>query len=1148
MAVVIVLGLAGVQSRDAGLSWAGSGGYQASQAVPHLNPGTDWSGQAEVYFTRNEGQWDSAVLFRASTANADVWLCRDAIVWQFSGPGKGNAAGSAAISPAGDRFDRVVVRSEFTGSNTTVSVTGTSQVDYVCHYFLGNDPSRWRTDVPNFETVTYRDIYPGIDLQLSGNGGQLQSRWTARSGADLSRVGIRYVSGAEVVEYASGEALVETPWGGEARIALDPRCSKRPIIHGSSMAAGVMEASSTSLALAYSTFLGGTSSDEGRGLAVDEAGNAYITGVTNSSNFPTQDPYDITWNGNSDAFITKLAPSGNSLVFSTFFGGSADDEGRDIAVDASGDVYVAGATASSDLPTQNPFDASFGGVTDYFVLKLGAAGNTLLYSTYLGGGSHEQSAGTTLSPRIAVDGSGNAYIAGRTESVDFPTQSAYDAALSGPSDAVVVKLSPDGSTLVYSTYLGGTSSDEGHDIVVDGSGNAFVSGVTQSLDFPTASAYDAGFNGGVDAFITKISPTGDALSFSTFLGGATDEAFVSIAIDGAGSVYVAGHTQSLNFPTVNAYDAGYNGNYDMFVTKLTPAGDALEYSTYVGGTNTDFYGVLGVDSSGSAYVAARTFSSDFPTLNPYDASQNGNADVIVFRLAPAGNALAYSTYFGGTNNEEPWSIAVDASGSAYVTGNTQSSDFPIKNPFDATSDGSGEPFVFRILPSSPFTVTSLGDSGPGTLRDIITIANGNSARDSVIFGVAGVINLQSPLPACSDAGGGIVIDGFSAPGMVTLDGTGAGSGPGLEFGSEGGVGNIVRGLTIRNFPTAGIALPQIATRTTVSECLFHGNAGPPIDLWGDGNVLANDPGDADAGPNTLLNFPVIDSVFLVGSDTFYVAGTAPANSTVELYLAELYLGADTIGHANNHGEAWRHLGTEPADPSGHFAFAEIPVRAWSYVTATATDASGNTSEFALNRQLIPDSLTFTAYSPVVLTIITPSMQDSIGRDIIVGGFNTIGPTATYDSLTDYSNPPDGDPDDRVIITNIEPGEYQVRVTTKPGDPGTGYVLGIRVDGTNEVYAALNGGTSSEPVTIPVPDIGESHTFSFEPVAAVRGDLDGNGTPDAVDLAILIDVVFFGLSEPDPPGLSDINCDGVTDAVDLALFIDYVFFGGASPCN
>jgi hypothetical protein len=237
-----------------------------------------------------------------------------------------------------------------------------------------------------------------------------------------------------------------------------------------------------------------------------------------------------------------------------------------------------------------------------------------------------------------------------------------------------------------------------------------------------------------------------------------------------------------------------------------------------------------------------------------------------------------------------------------------------------------------------------------------------------------------------------------------------------------------------------------------------------------------------------------------------------------------------------------------ADIKGHFAFPELAARAWSYLTATTIDTSGNTSEFAANRWLIPDSLIITGYSPIVLTVITPDGLDSIGRDVVTGGFNTIGATAEYDSLTDYSDPLDGDPDDRVIITNVMPGEYTIRVTTKPGDDGTGYVLGIRVDGTNEAYAAVSGGLSSTPVENPVPPPGESDSYSFTPEPMLRADLDGNGFVDAVDLAILIDVVFFGLPEPDPAELADLDCDRFTDAVDLAVLIDVVFFGGSIVCD
>ncbi|MEW5875834.1 MAG: SBBP repeat-containing protein [Candidatus Zixiibacteriota bacterium] len=1101
-----------------------------------------------VIFTRNDGQWDPEVNFRATAGDATIWLCRDAIVWQFSGPAPVDAEVTAVGAPktprrAAGRGQTVTLRSEFIGAGPATVLTGEAPLSHRSNYFLGADPSAWRTDVPSFEAVTYRNLYPGVDLHLNGEQGELRCRWTFRAGADRSKIAIRHVGNTPTTESGAGALQVKTPWGTNPIIALDPRHGESVSILGAPTAAGTSEASSTSLALAYSTFLDGGSFDEGYGVAVDDAGNVYVTGLTSSLNYPTQGAYDGSANGGNDVFITKLSPTGTSLVYSTFVGGSSDDAGRDIAIDPDGNAYVTGVTESSDFPTQNAYDAGANGLEDFFVLKLSSAGNALDYSTYLGGANIEDK------PALAVDAAGSTYITGLTWSSDYPSFDGYDGALSGAIDAVVTKLTPSGNTLDYSTFLGGAGLDEGYDIALNALGNAYITGVTQSTSFPTVNPHDNELTGPTDLFVSKLSVSGASLVYSTFLGGSSGEYQAAIAVDGSGNAYVTGMTASTDFPTQNPFDATYTGGfYDLFVTKLSVTGNELIYSTFLGGSDEDHGRTIAVDAAGSAYIAALTYSADYPTINPYDAGHNGNVDVVITKLTPSGSALSYSTFFGGSVTDDPYGIAVDAAGSTYVTGLTHSVNFPTRNPIDGTINGSNAAFVFRLLPASPFTVTSLDNSGPGTLRDILTIANGNSARDSVIFGIAGVINLLSPLPACSDAGGGIVIDGFSAPGDVILDGASAGSGPGLEFGSEGGQGNIVRGLTIQNFPGAGVSLPQIATRTTVSECLFHGNAGPPIDLWGDGFVLANDPGDADAGPNTLLNYPGIDTVFLVGSDTFYIAGTTAPNATVELYLAELYLGGDTVAHANDHGEAWRHLGTQPASGSGHFAFPEVPVRAWSYVTATATDASGNTSEFALNRLLIPDSLTITAYSPVVLTLISPSGQDSIGRDIITGGFNTIGPTATYDSLTDYSDPPDGDPDDRIIITNIEPGEYTIRVTTKPGDPGTGYVLGIRVDGTNEVYAKASGGTSTEPETIPVPGAGESDTYSFKPSSSERGDLNADAFLDAVDLALMIDMVFFGLPLPQPQDLADINCDTFTDAVDLAVMIDAVFFGGSIPCR
>jgi len=385
-----------------------------------------------------------------------------------------------------------------------------------------------------------------------------------------------------------------------------------------------------------------------------------------------------------------------------------------------------------------------------------------------------------------------------------------------------------------------------------------------------------------------------------------------------------------------------------------------------------------------------------------------------------------------------------------------------------------------------------------------------TGRDSITFLVAGTIHLLTPLPSLADLTGGIVIDGVTAPGPVTIAGAAVGFSNGIEVTSSF---NKIRGLEIRDFMANGIAIVSgSALSNSITECRFRDNGGLAIDLGNDGPTL-NDVGDADAGPNTLINYPTLDTVFLIATDSFYIAGLAPASSFVQLYLADLYLGADTIADASGHGEGWRILDTATADAGGHFVCDSVAVRDWSWVSAVATDPMGNTSEFSPNRQVIPDSLIFTAYSPVTITVIEPDGSDSIGPT-----FNTIGATASYDAVTDWGIGPNGipgEPDDRVVITNVQGGTYIIKIKANPGASGDGYFLGIRVDGTNEVYASLSGAISQTPVEHPLPPEGTEAVFSFQATAVPRGDLDGNHLLDAVDLAILIDIVFFSAAEPDP---------------------------------
>ena len=302
------------------------------------------------------------------------------------------------------------------------------------------------------------------------------------------------------------------------------------------------------------------------------------------------------------------------------------------------------------------------------MFKLNAAGSALVYSTYLGGGADIDS------PRgITVDASGSAYVVGETQSPDFPTTAgAFDRTLTGNgADMFVTKLNPAGSALTYSTFLGGTAVDNGSNIAVDSGGNAYAVGFSSSTDFPTtAGAFDRTPNGAFDSTLTKLNPAGSALVYSTFIGGSDFDSVAGLRVDSAGSAYLAGGTSSVDWPvTPGAFDTT-NNNGDAFVTKFNPAGSALVYSTFIGGSDFDAVGGIVLDPAGNAWLTGNTSSVDFPvTAGAPDTTYNGGgSDAIIAELNATGTALPFATFLGGSVTEGGIDIARDPTGNLYVAG------------------------------------------------------------------------------------------------------------------------------------------------------------------------------------------------------------------------------------------------------------------------------------------------------------------------------------------------------------------------------------------------------------------------------------------------------------------------------------------------
>jgi len=385
--------------------------------------------------------------------------------------------------------------------------------------------------------------------------------------------------------------------------------------------------------LLASTFIGGSYSDGGYSIALDEGGNVYVTGDTYSSDYPTTSgAYDESHNGYYDVFVSKLNSSLSNLLASTFIGGSDYDRGNSIALDGGGNVYITGYTWSSEYPTTSgAYDESFnGGYYDVFVSKLNSSLSSLLASTFIGGSDYDRG------NSIALDGDRNVYITGETDSSNYPTTSgAYDESYNGYGDVFVSKLNSSLSTLLSSTFIGGSDYDRGNSIALDGGGNVYITGYTGSSNYPTTSgAYDESHNGESDVFVSKLNSSLSTLLSSTFIGGSSGDSGRSIALDGGGNVYITGETDSSDYPTTSgAYDESHNGDEDVFVSRLNSSLSSLLSSTFIGGSDDDYGNSIALDGGGNVYVTGETESSNYPTTSgAYDESHNGDEDVFVSRL------------------------------------------------------------------------------------------------------------------------------------------------------------------------------------------------------------------------------------------------------------------------------------------------------------------------------------------------------------------------------------------------------------------------------------------------------------------------------------------------------------------------------------
>ena len=692
-------------------------------------------GHSPRYFEPNAGQFDRQARYLSRGAGYTLFLTDTEAVMVLT---------RSVRPPTRPRLpenlpnpEQTVVRLKLAGARPPSTWDSLERQPGISNYFLGNDPRKWRANIPNYGAVEAHGVYPGIDWIWHGHEGQLEYDLTVAPGADPNQVQLVWEGGDSLRLNAEGDLVLATRLGdvvqqrprvyqeaGRNRVEV----ASRYVLTGNRVrfALGPYDRRrelriDPVISLDYSTYLGGSASDRGEAIAVDGAGSAYVTGYTYSANFPTDGPYQGTLKGSGNAFVTKFAPGGTTLVYSTYLGGSTNDFGQGIAVDSQGSAYIAGYTYSTDFPIVSAFLATFPTVKGHlsgFVTKLAPAGNALDYSSYLGGGSP---AAMDSAWAIAVDGVGSAYVTGYTNSSNFPTQSPYQAQLAGQTNAFVAKVAPAGNSLVWSTYVGGSGTDQALGIAVDAENSPYIVGLTSSTNYPTQSPFQSQ-NNGEDTFVTKFSPDGSKLVYSTYLGGGGYDWGYAIAVDTAGSAYVAGQVGSNNFPTTSlAYQTtnhGFaQGGYNSYVAKFSPDGSTLVYSTLLGGTTPsgDQAFAIAVDPEGSAYVTGVARSSDFPTQAAIQTTNTAGYAVFVSKFSPDGGQLVYSTFLGVSYGETGQGIAVDGAGAAYLTGVTGATGYLTQSPYQTTNTGGGA-FVTKVAPypsANQYLLTTSVSPGAG---------------------------------------------------------------------------------------------------------------------------------------------------------------------------------------------------------------------------------------------------------------------------------------------------------------------------------------------------------------------------------------------------------------------------------------------------
>lgn len=673
-------------------------------------------GRVELGFEANWGQADPAVKFLARGAGYGILVTPSETVLTVARTTAPPPREGGTARKGRKMGETASVRMKLAGASGGAEILGVGLLPGKVNYFVGQDPSRWRTGIPTYRQVRVRGVYPGVDVVYYGTQRELEYDFVVAPGADPEAIRLAYEGVEEMRVEANGDLILRTKLGEirqQSPVVYQEIGGKRKPVQATHVRLGQKEIGfrvrgydraqplTIDPRLSYSTLFGGSLAEGPLSIAVDSSGNAYITGFTISADFPMASPGQSTPSPSAmDVFVTKLDAAGAALVYSTYLHGADDQDqlGQTITVDGAGAAYVGGITWSYSFPTTAGAYKTTTNDTccvDGFISKLSPSGSSLAYSTYI------TTSDDDLVSSLATDPLGAVYATGETTAFGFPTTAgAYQTAFRGVGDVFILKLNAAGSALVYSTLLGGTGEERGTGIAVDSAGNAHVTGWTDSPVFPTtAGAYQTTAPGALDAFYAKLNSGGTALLYSTRLGGGAIDSAMGVALDPMNNAYVVGRTASTNFPaTAGAYQAANRGGTDAFVVKFNANDSSVGYATLLGGPGNETPWGIGVDASGGAHVGGLTTALEFPvTGDAIQSARPGLEDGFLSKLNAAGSALAFSTYLGGAATDQVDAVAVDAGGAVYVAGTTMSSNFPTTvDAYQRSLRGATDVFVAKI--------------------------------------------------------------------------------------------------------------------------------------------------------------------------------------------------------------------------------------------------------------------------------------------------------------------------------------------------------------------------------------------------------------------------------------------------------------------